>query len=61
MGRFFEKKIVRTCHPNNKNSRRDHKKKKKARTRPAEAEIGKGGKIEKAREIEKKGNRSIRV
>ena len=53
-GRFFEKKIVRTG-LSNKKSRTDHKKKKKkSRTPPAEAEKGKGRKIERAREIGKR-------
>ena len=38
----------------------NHKKKTKARTRPAEAKKGKGRNIERAREIEKSGTKVYR-
>ena len=52
-GKIFGKKIGPAFAM--KNSRMDHKKKKKAGIRPAEAEKVKGRKIERAREIEEKG------
>ena len=52
-------KIVKTGLHNKNKSRTDHKKKKKARTQPSEAEKGMSRKIERAREIDKKKNQSM--
>ena len=57
-GGTIRKKIKTSLHNKNK-SRTDHKKKKNARTRPSEAEKGKSRKIERVREIDKKGNQSM--
>ena len=54
MGGDFLKEIVRTG-LRNKKKNQDVSRDKKARTRPAEAEKGKGRRIERAREINKKG------
>ena len=53
-GKTFLKKKVRTSLCNKKISRMDHKK-KKARVGHPEAEKGKSRKIERAREIERRG------
>ena len=59
-GGFFEK-IVRTGLRKKKNPGGITRRNKTARTGSAKTEKGKGKKIKRAREIEKKSNQSIRV